>query len=226
MSQPAAVAFRPFSTRAVSWGIVMALGARIVWIWMLGAGLTGEISLSPRRPLYGDNTPMSGDTPAILQAIALSDAGRYEQSAGELADILKRSPSAIGHNGLGVALSHLGRNADALKEFGAAVKEDPKFADAYSNRADLRVQMGDAAGALSDYDKVVELAPKAPGELAYAFYGRAQIHASSPAGAKAAIQDLQSALDASSSDWGERARAENELFRLKRGGAASKGNQR
>lgn len=210
--------FRPFSTRSVSWAVVALLGGRLAWLSLSGVPLSGEVSMTPRRPL-DLSAPITSDTEALLHAIALADAQRYEESAAAIKQVLKVDPSAMGYNALGVVDFDLGKTTEALKDFDAAVAADPKSADSLSNRADLRRQLGDLAGAMDDYDSAIALDPVAPGELSYALFSRAQLRirlaqASAP---QAAMQDLQGALDAAPPNWSDRARAEEELLRLKRG---------
>ncbi|MBI2492145.1 MAG: tetratricopeptide repeat protein, partial [Candidatus Rokubacteria bacterium] len=53
-----------------------------------------------------------------------------------------------------------GQYREARTAFDQAVREAPRSADAYTNRAVTRVRLGDVEGALEDYARAIELAPK------------------------------------------------------------------
>ncbi|HSP88733.1 MAG TPA: tetratricopeptide repeat protein [Ignavibacteriaceae bacterium] len=57
----------------------------------------------------------------------------------------------ITHNILGVENGDKGRYKDAFYEFTKAIELNPKDANAYFNRATLKVQLGDIKGASSDF---------------------------------------------------------------------------
>jgi Flp pilus assembly protein TadD len=55
------------------------------------------------------------------------------------------------HNVLGVEKADKGRYEDAFKAFTSAIELNPKDADAYFNRATLKVRSGDLKGASRDF---------------------------------------------------------------------------
>ena len=55
------------------------------------------------------------------------------------------------HNIAGVKKADKGRYADAFKAFTRAIELNPKDADAYFNRATLKVRIGDLKGASLDF---------------------------------------------------------------------------
>lgn len=55
------------------------------------------------------------------------------------------------HNVLGVEKADKGRYEDAFKSFTRAIELNPKDADAYFNRATLKVHSGDLKGASRDF---------------------------------------------------------------------------
>jgi tetratricopeptide (TPR) repeat protein len=62
----------------------------------------------------------------------------------------------------GVLLSEAGQDDEAIRELTAALKYNPEFVQGYYNRAvsyERRGKAGDGDAALSDYDRVIELAP-------------------------------------------------------------------
>jgi len=74
-----------------------------------------------------------------------------------------RQPRA--HNLTGMALSRLGRHAEALVSFDAALVEQPDFADAHGNRASALMELGRLADALASYQRAVALEPNSVGDL-------------------------------------------------------------
>lgn len=59
----------------------------------------------------------------------------------------------------GVVFYNNGEYLAAIQEFSAAVREAPRSATAYNNRAVARVRSGDANGAVEDYTRAIALAP-------------------------------------------------------------------
>lgn len=54
---------------------------------------------------------------------------------------------------------YMGRHADAIQDYSAAIRLDPDFGRAYLNRAFAYDAVGDSANAVNDYYKVVEFDP-------------------------------------------------------------------
>ena len=63
------------------------------------------------------------------------------------------------HNLIGLALSRLGRPAEALASFDAAIACEPALADAHGNRADILAELGRPIEAVAGYDQALTLAP-------------------------------------------------------------------
>jgi tetratricopeptide (TPR) repeat protein/SAM-dependent methyltransferase len=74
-----------------------------------------------------------------------------------------RQPRA--HNLAGMALSRLGRHADALASFDAALAEQPDFADAHGNRGSALMELGRPDDAVASYQRAVALEPSSVGDL-------------------------------------------------------------
>jgi len=72
----------------------------------------------------------------------------------------------------GVALDALGRSAEAADAFTGALKLKPDFAQAYTNRGNARLRLGDLMGAKSDYEAALAAGIASP---AYVWYGLGQI---------------------------------------------------
>ena len=63
------------------------------------------------------------------------------------------------HNLVGLALSRLGRPAEALASFDAAITCEPAFVDAHGSRADVLAELGRAEEAIASYDRALAMAP-------------------------------------------------------------------
>jgi len=50
---------------------------------------------------------------------------------------------------------------EALADYDRAIELNPKFVEAYSNRALVKYALNDDKGALADFDRAIELNPKA-----------------------------------------------------------------
>ncbi|GII33658.1 tetratricopeptide repeat protein [Planotetraspora mira] len=89
----------------------------------------------------------------ILEMLGEHDAAREDVAAGLALD----PGNAHLHGVLGQLETAAGRFADAGKAFDAAVEADPGLASAWANRAILRYESGDAAGAVDDLTRAIEL---------------------------------------------------------------------
>ncbi len=84
-------------------------------------------------------------------------SGDLEGAARHFGQATKLAPSAATHNNLGVILTRLGRTREAASEFEAALRADPKRADALVNLAQIRF----AAGSPEDLRSASELLSRA-----------------------------------------------------------------
>ncbi|HOS03776.1 MAG TPA: tetratricopeptide repeat protein, partial [Candidatus Hydrogenedentes bacterium] len=66
---------------------------------------------------------------------------------------------ARAHGNLAGALTELGRYEEALPEFEAAIRLDPRFVNAHRNLAMLHVRQGNLAQAIAHLEKTLELDP-------------------------------------------------------------------
>lgn len=76
-------------------------------------------------------------------------------------------------NHRGVALARQGEYQAALAEFTRAIRRDPTCADAFYNRALVRLAIGNLGPAASDFGKVVEIRP----DFVEGYMRRARLHA-------------------------------------------------
>jgi len=64
------------------------------------------------------------------------------------------------NNNRGVAYNALGDNRQAIRDFGRAIKRDPKYAQAYNNRGVAYDTLGDHRQAIKDYKTAAKLGYK------------------------------------------------------------------
>ena len=81
---------------------------------------------------------------------------------------------------------------EAWHIFAALFKLEPKSAESFRGRADMRFKLNDIAGAMSDYDTAIQIAPNDP----HAHTGRGNTHARS-SNWTAALTDLSKAIELS-----------------------------
>jgi tetratricopeptide (TPR) repeat protein len=100
-----------------------------------------------------------------------------------------RKLKAWAHNRRGEMLAKDGKEADALKDFEAAVVLDPLLWKAVQNRGVSKGMAGDKAAALADFNRVIELNP----EYANAWFNRANLRVEQRELA-GALQDFNQAI--------------------------------
>ena len=61
----------------------------------------------------------------------------------------------------GTQLSNVGKAREAIPYFDRAIRLNPRYAEAYTNRGIAWREMGDLSGAIADFDKAIELNPNA-----------------------------------------------------------------
>lgn len=115
----------------------------------------------------------------------LADACRRAVDYGGLS----AREQAVAWTNVGVALSEMGRDGDALSAFANAQAADPRFAPIYTNRALALSRRGRDAEALEDWSQAIALRP----ESAEPLIGRATLRLQSGR-VEAALQDLDRAV--------------------------------
>jgi tetratricopeptide (TPR) repeat protein len=68
--------------------------------------------------------------------------------------------TAVDHNSRGMELYFEGKYEKAVAEFTRAIKLDPNYADAYSNRGNAYAAIGQYDLAIADHNKAIELDPE------------------------------------------------------------------
>ena len=61
----------------------------------------------------------------------------------------------------GTQLLNVGKAREAIPYFDRAIRLNPRYAEAYTNRGIAWREMGDLSGAIADFDKAIELNPNA-----------------------------------------------------------------
>ncbi len=103
-----------------------------------------------------------------LRAYWLEDNNRPREAQADLREAVRLAPNdAILRNALGLSLARVGRWADAIAEFEAALVQQPKFDAARFNLAEARECFGDLAGAQKGYESVLEVQPGNPQTLSH-----------------------------------------------------------
>jgi tetratricopeptide (TPR) repeat protein len=153
---------------------MQALDARVSEV--LGkSGESRRVALDPeeraRLQALGYTLP---DSPAVETALDPKDGlkhqalvqegaravaeGRYRDAEKALRRFLEHAPdSARGHALLASALLYAGRAPEAVAHADRAVALGPRVAHYWSERAELRIVLGDRAGARSDFERAAQL---------------------------------------------------------------------
>lgn len=119
-----------------------------------------------------------GTAKAYLErGIAREKLGKHEDALADFtaaasANVLPPDDSARAQYDRGVALDALGRTPEAIDAFTQALALQPGFAEAYTNRGNGRLRLGNLSGAQSDYKAALAAGISSP---AYDWYGLGQI---------------------------------------------------
>lgn len=156
--------------------------------------LIGMQALSTQTSLFPTvKLKLRTEDPTVIQpliqrfenpTIDSDDAGAYfnrgitrydmRNCAGAVDDftqVISICPSAAVYNCRGVAWVEMGNRAEALHDFGHAIRLDARLFETYCNRGVLRIDLRDYTGALSDLETAVELKPQSA--IPYFYLGQA-----------------------------------------------------
>ena len=107
-----------------------------------------------------------------LNAVALQKLDRLDEARDAFAALTRLAPGHLaGRKEYAVTLTRLGELDAALALIEALIAEQPRFADAYLVRANIRSIRGDVGLALSDYERAIAMQPNA--HETWHSYGRA-----------------------------------------------------
>jgi tetratricopeptide (TPR) repeat protein len=117
-------------------------------------------------------------------------AQEYELAADQLCEAPPKSLVAFVLFSRGYDKGHLKDYLGAIADYDTVIWLMPDFADAYQNRAEMEVKIGEYADALADFDKALELYPQGDAE-AYKCRGELKQEMGDYAGA---VADFKAAL--------------------------------
>lgn len=108
-----------------------------------------------------DRQPPGVRARVLLNAgIAAYELGRFSEAADSHTRALDNDPTlGAAHAGRARAYERMGRRADALADYNAAVRYSPNDANVFLGRGVLRLAERDVRGALEDFDRAVQLEP-------------------------------------------------------------------
>jgi tetratricopeptide (TPR) repeat protein len=109
-------------------------------------------------PPPGSAADLAGDH--LEQALVLYREQHYEEAVRECEEALHLRPElVVAHRLAGLSLAQLGRYADALAAFDRYAEKGVPVADVFRARAQVHVELGEAAAAVQDYSRALDLKP-------------------------------------------------------------------
>lgn len=96
------------------------------------------------------------------RARCYAEAGRYKEAADDLKVAIAQIPTSPRYKFLGEVYSAQNLDAPAIEAFTAGIKMDPGDFWCYKDRGDIYLRQKKYKEAISDYTKLIELAPKEP----------------------------------------------------------------
>jgi Tfp pilus assembly protein PilF len=135
---------------------LLLLGAMRAWC------IRGALGVALAAALVacgGDSSPEERATERLDEALAAHAEGRIDEAVDGYEKVLEDEPgNQYAHYNLGLVHQQAGRNADAEREYRAAISTDPNFASALFNLAILRTE-ADPDEAEELYRSVLTLQP-------------------------------------------------------------------
>lgn len=133
----------------------------------------------------------------IQLGIYLAEAGSPPEAVRLLGSLQQEAfPDLDGLNGLGIALSHLGRQADALAVFDRILQLDPNNARAYQNKGTVYLEQGNLPAAREALTRALQRDPDLP--VALNGIGVVELKTGNP---RAAIEAWKRAVQADSRQY-------------------------
>ena len=127
----------------------------------------GRLAVCLRQPEMAEKfyaRHLSRDPGSLEGANNLATVYRQQSKFTEAIELLRtyiyaHPDKPLLWNGLGAVLSEQGDSEQAITFYDEALRLDPNYGTAYHNRASCKVALGDAAGAVADCRRALELAP-------------------------------------------------------------------
>jgi len=116
-------------------------------------------------PAAAVDSPPSDALPDLSAIRAVVYSGRYEDAAGQLADLSATVKHADIFNLLGYSLRNLGRNDEAGRAYAQALYYDPAHRPALEYQGELFITLGDLEKAQANVDVLRLLCPQGCAEL-------------------------------------------------------------
>ncbi len=167
--------------------------ACLPWVVVLAGGLAH--SWSRERPLPRRlGTAATAAALALLAALTVRQVGVWKDSQTLWNHTLALDPDNwVAFTNRGFARRD---RAEAIADYGAAIRANPRYRPAWLNRGNARLEQGDAAGAVADHSQAIVLAPTDP--EAYNNRGWARQTLGDWAGA---VEDYTRALELAPASW-------------------------
>lgn len=114
-------------------------------------------TLAPGSFAWLDREALAGDLEALAAAVAAVDAREPEQAREALASLRTDVFTAEREILLGTLAVMAGEDAAALAHFEAGLARDPSHVRGLTNRGNVKLEAGDADGAIADYERAIRI---------------------------------------------------------------------
>jgi len=141
-------------TYLASVGLALLAGAGVWWASQAGAGRRRAVTATALAVLVCAVL-------ATLGTLTWRQARVWHDSESLWRHALRVSPSAVGHNNLGLLLAKRGEMMGAISQYHAALAINPELASARSNLATLLAHQGQPAQAVQELERAVSAKPQA-----------------------------------------------------------------
>jgi tetratricopeptide (TPR) repeat protein len=167
------------------WSIVIGLGAFAVVGWVFSHMMDRRPKKQPtsaERPraelalptttnaaasspvAFGSSTNSSPEQSSLIELINQANKLLAQAKPAEALELLQKAEKLNPededvHYNLGIALTRLGRNDEAIKEYLEALRIFPDYAEVENNYGNLLVRLGRPAEAVEHFEKAVKITP-------------------------------------------------------------------